>query len=324
LNPDTPIVILDTARDGTSTTRTTEPEQYPVRGYSDALFTDIFDAQRIDFSFLESQLKSKITEDPLPDSTFEGVHKRAERLERSIRNTEKGRAQHEKDQIIRLLEGLQGHDWLRVMGISGITDSRKKSFEPARAHFIKGCQAIIDKFRNWTIEEKRRKAEKDRAIAEEAEKAAGGGSDDQDGASDRKSDVQHSQASSVADGDSSSLAASSDVSSPAKQLREEALAHSRAARGLKRPRPSTSKPPTAAPPKPPEPPKEFKSFFSKKYERDGALNRHRRAGRKVLAWGHPLPELQEEDFDLPQAYRDEETMRSRARKKRKDKRSSRA
>ncbi|KAK0391634.1 hypothetical protein NLU13_1133 [Sarocladium strictum] len=322
LNPDTPIVIIDSARDVASTTYATSTDHYPVRGYGDALFTDIFDAQRIDFSFLESQFKSKSLEDPLPDSTFEGVHKRAERLERSIRNTEKGRAQHEKDQIIRLLEGLQGHDWLRVMGISGITDSRKKSFEPARAHFIKGCQAIIDKFRNWTIEEKRRKAEKERTVAEEVEKATGGPFDDQDGGSDRKSDMHPSQASSVADGDSSSLAASSDVSSPAKQLREEALAHSRASRGLKRPRPAASKPP-AAPPKPPEPPKEFKSFFTKKYERDGALNRHRRAGRKVLAWGHPVPELQEVDFDLPLAYRDEETMRSRARKKRKDKRSSR-
>lgn len=272
---------------------------------------------------MESQFKGKTPEDPLPDSTFEGVHKRAERLERSIRNTEKGRAQHEKDQIIRLLEGLQGHDWLRVMGISGITDSRKKSFEPARAHFIRGCQAIIDKFRNWTIEEKRRKAEKDRAVAEEAQRAAEGDSDEQDEGSERTSEARRSHASSVADADVSSQAASSDVSSPAKQLREEALAHSRAARGLKRPRASTSAKAPAVPPPPPEPPKEFKSFFAKKYERDTALNRQRRTGRKVLAWGLPVPDLQEADFDLPQTYRDEETMRTRARKKRKDKRSSR-
>ena len=326
LDPETPIIITDSAprNDSAATSfKSAAVANYPIRGYGDALFTDVVDAQRIDFSFLESQFKNKTLDDPLPDSTFESVHKRAERLERSIRNTEKGRAYHEKDQIVRILEGLQGHDWLRIMGISGITDSRKKSFEPAREYFIKGCQAILDKFRNWTLEEKRRKQEKDRANAEEAEKAAEDGSGDDDEGGKSPSPAEISNDTSMAEEDSSQ-AGTSDVSSPAKQLREEALAHSRAnkARGLKRPR--TSSKAATAPPKPPEPPKEFTSFFSKKYERDGALNRHRRAGRKVLAWGHPVPEFQQTDFDLPQAYRDEETMRTRARKKRKDKRSSRA
>ena len=42
-----------------------------------------------------------------------------------------------------------------------------------------------------------------------------------------------------------------------------------------------------------------------------------------MAWGLPLPEFGESDFDLPEMYRDEETLRLRARKKRRDKRSSR-
>ena len=38
---------------------------------------------------------------------------------------------------------------MRVMGVSGVTETKKKTFEPARDHFIKGCQAILAKFRNW-------------------------------------------------------------------------------------------------------------------------------------------------------------------------------
>ena len=138
-----------------------------VKGYSDKLFYDVFDSHVLDFTFLGNQHKSKGAVDPLPDSYYEVHHKRAERLERSIRNTEKGRAQHEKDQIIRLLDGLQGPDWLRTMGVSGITESKKKTFEPAREHFIRGCRSILEKFRQWSAEEKRRKQEKDRAHAEE-------------------------------------------------------------------------------------------------------------------------------------------------------------
>lgn len=144
-----------------------KPGPVPVKGYGDRLFYDVFDSHVLDFTFLGNQHKGKGAVDPLPDSYFEAHHKRAERLERSIRNTEKGRAQHEKDQIIRLLEGLQGPDWLRTMGVSGITESKKKTYEPARDHFIRGCRAILEKFRMWSQEEKRRKLEKDRAHAEE-------------------------------------------------------------------------------------------------------------------------------------------------------------
>lgn len=291
-----------------------------MRGYGDALYTEIFDAQRIDFGFLEAQNRSPLLEDPLPDNLFDPVHKRAERLERSIRNTEKGRAQHEKDQIIRLLEGLQGHDWLRVMGVSGITETKKKTFEPARDYFIKGCQGILDKFRNWSLEEKRRKQEKERALAEQAEEehkdeeveAEPEGSEEAD-------EAAGEEAGEVAEEDATSRDDASEASSPAKQLREEAMARSKlASKSLKKPRPAAQ--PT--PPKPPEPPKEFRSFFQKSYERDGALNRHRRAGRKVLAWGHPLPDIDESEFDLPEEYRDEETLKTRERKKRRDRRGS--
>lgn len=301
---------------------------FPVRGYGDALFTDVFDSQRIDFGFLEAQHKNKNIEDPLPDGLFAPIHKKAERVERSIRNTEKGRAQHEKDQIIRLLEGLQGHDWLRVMGVSGVTETKKKKFEPARMHFIKGCQAILAKFRNWNLEEKRRKLEKEKALAEKAEQE---GETDESEDESRESRDDHSKQSEdeeQAEGqdededdveeDEPSQDDTSETSSPAKQLRREARARSKlAAADSTMPRIANRPMP---PIKPPEPPKEFKSFFSKKYERESALNRQRRAGRKVLAWGHPLPEIAEADFVLPEEYRDEETLKARARKKRRDRR----
>lgn len=287
-----------------------------MRGYGDALYTDIVDSQRIDFSFLEAQYKNKTLEDPLPNSLFESTHKRAERLERSIRNTEKGRAQHEKDQIIRLLEGLQGHDWLRVMGVNGITETKKKAFEPARQHFIHGCQAILDKFRNWSLEEKRRKLEKTRALAEQA-------SEDEDDEDEEEGEQGGDDNEGIGADDEGSTGDTSEASSPAKQLREEAMARSKlSAKTIKRPRP-TARPPPLRPPEPPAPPKEFRSFFSKRYERDSALNRTRRAGRNILAFGHPIPEFQEADFDLPEHYRDEETLKARARKKRRDRRGSR-
>ncbi|KXH55725.1 hypothetical protein CSAL01_07175 [Colletotrichum salicis] len=288
----------------------------PVRGYGDALFDELVDAQRIDFDFLGISHKREPVEDPLPDSSFISSHKRAERLEKSIRNTERGRAQHEKDQVARLLDGLQGHDWLRVMGVSGITETRKKQFEPARQHFVKGCQAILDKFRQWSLEEKRRKAEKDRALAEKAEAEESSSGDENSSAESGSSedDVEgDDETGDISDGDPPG--SDDDDDSVTKQLREEATSRG-SKNSKKRPRAT----PQPRPPPKPEPPREFKSFFKKRYERESALHRHRRAGRKVVAWGHPLPEIPEIDFDLPEELRDEETLRVHARKRRRDRR----
>ncbi|KJZ71588.1 hypothetical protein HIM_08982 [Hirsutella minnesotensis 3608] len=327
LNVDTPIVVVDSdnPRVGAQGASHVAPRgarpltsvaEFPVKGYGDALYTDVFDSQRIDFRFLETQQTSKNLEDPLPDALFEPVHKKAERVERSIRNSEKGRAQHEKDQIARLLDGLQGHDWLRVMGVSGVTETKKKAFEPARAHFIKGCQVILDKFRHWSQEEKRRKQEKERALAEQAAE-----DEKRERQEDRKGGERDTKSAGrqTLEDDSSSQGDASEASSPAQQLRQEAMARSQmaaTAAAPKRPR----APARPVPPKPPEPPREFKSFFSKRYERDGAVHRNRRTARKVLAWGHPVPDMDEVDFELPEEYRDEETLKARARKKRRDKR----
>ncbi|KAJ9152048.1 Something about silencing domain containing-protein [Pleurostoma richardsiae] len=354
LNLETPIVVVESTPTYPAVPLASPSEHSggprpsgdcPVRSYPDALFTDLHDSQRIDFGFLETRYKGKTPDDPLPDSYFEPAHKKAERLERSIRNSEKGRAQHEKDQIIRLLEGLQGPDWLRTMGVSGVTESRKKQFEPARAHFIKGCHAILEKFRRWSLEEKRRKLEKERVLAEQAkaseeeglasdDEAEDEGAEDDDNESDEAreddepavdevddSEAEPDEANDVvgmseddedaSEGDPPDL---SDVdASIAKQLREEAMARSRklaAKAAAKRPPPPSS----------PEPYKEFTSFFKKRYQREAALNQNRRRGRTVMAWGLPVPEPPEADFDLPEEYRDEKIVRANARRRRRDKR----
>ncbi|KAK3941520.1 something about silencing, SAS, complex subunit 4-domain-containing protein [Diplogelasinospora grovesii] len=307
-------------------------DAYPVRSYGDSLFTDLCDAQTVNFDFLKTRDKGKSLEDPLPDSFFEPAHKKAQRLERSIRNSEKGYAQHEKEIISRLLDGLQGPEWLRTMGVNGVTESRKKTFEPAREHFIAGCQAILEKFRRWAAEEKRRKLEKERAppvpeVEETREESEAEVDDveiepsDVDEIADSDEENQTSEAEEGVNDDDQDDGESdgdppdeSDVdASIAKQLREEAA---RAAA-----RKTTKKSKSAlSPPPPPEPQKEFTSFFRKKYQRDAALSSTRRRGRTVLAWGQPVPELPEMDFELPEEFLDEDTLKSHARRKRRAKR----
>ncbi|KAI1136101.1 something about silencing, SAS, complex subunit 4-domain-containing protein [Hypoxylon sp. FL0543] len=338
LNLDTPILLVDT--NPLADTRQSQPPIPPlgaaldisdpphpntVRTYGDNLFTDLHDSQRIDFAFLEARYNGKGVDDPLPDSYFEPAHKKAERLEKSIRNTEKGRAQHEKDQIIRLLNELQGHDWLRTMGVSGVTESRKKTFEPARDHFIKGCQAILEKFRIWNQEEKKRKLMKERALAEEAEETEGKESsadndeqmNDEEGSEEGEEmagvEAGNNIPDDISDGDPPDY---SDVDASAKQLLDEALARAKyTASSSKR---SRGEPPPESPES--SVAKEFTSFFDKKHQRDAALSKGRRRGRTVLAWGRPVPDMAEGDYELPEEYRDAETLKAHERQKRRDRR----
>lgn len=309
LNFDTPIIIIDTAKTSAKPSSTRKTNEYPLKEFPSSLFDDLHDAERVNFSFLNTVHKDD-EEDPLSDEYFESIHKRPERQEKNIRNNDKGRAQHEKDQVIRLLEGLQGPDWLKVMGVSGVTDSRKKEFEPARYHFIKGCQAIIEKFRIWREEEKRRKLEKEQAMAEAEEEEV---EEDEDVA--EEPEDEESYASDGGPPDYSDVDASA-----ARQLHEEAIARSAPVRASKRPEKRAKFELPLLPE--PELEKDFTSFFSKPHLREAALGRSRRSGRSSAAWGHPLPEVPESEFDLPQEYRDEETLKAHARKRRRDRRVS--
>lgn len=269
------------------------------KNFSDSLFYDLYQAQKVDFTFLDRHTKANPQSDPLPDSYYDIPHRRGKRLEMSIRNSEKGRAQHEKDQVARLLEGLQGHDWLKVMGVSGITESKKKEFEPAREHFIKGCQGILDKFRSWREEEKRRKLEKGKALAEAAQEGEDE-SEESDGDPPDYSDVDHAAA---------------------MQLHEEAIARSAPHTPTKRRAEKRAKVEFEELPMD-RVEKEFKSFYKKPHLRQAALGKQRKSGRSVSAWGHPIPEVPEVDFDLPEELKEEAAKDTTARRKRRVRRES--
>jgi hypothetical protein len=212
------------------------------------------------------------------------------------------------------------------MGVSGVTDSRKKDFEPARCHFIKGCQTIIEKFRIWREEEKRRKLEKEQAMAEaeseeseveiehEVER-------EEEDATDEAAKEAEGDEGYASDGDPPDY---SDVdASAARQLHDEAIARSAPLRASKRPERGARVESTPLAIRN-ELEKDFKSFFSKPHLREAVLGRSRRSGRITAAWGHPIPDIPNSEFSLPKEYRDEETMKAHARKKRRDRRVSKS
>lgn len=233
------------------------------RDYPDSLFSDLHDTKQFDLGFHLHKLPPST--DPLPDSLYEPAHRRFTRAEKSVRNQDKDRAQHEKDRVMQLLNGLKGHDWLKVLGVTGITEGKKKDFESARAYFIAGCENILERFRLWKEEEKKRKLEKDMVHTEPLE---------EDEAEDD-----------VSDGDPPDY---SDVdASAARQLHDEAIA--RMTPATPRPPVDLSRPPGA----------EFTSFFDKPRVREASLRKHRRSTRsEIQAFGQPIPEVEERDFTL--------------------------
>ena len=226
----------------------------------------------IDLSSIDES--SRPQKDTMTDGFYLKAHRRAERQEKQLRNIEKERAMHEKVQLERVMEGLRGHDWLRVMGISGITDGEKKAFEPKRDYFIREVRVLLKKFQEWKEEEKRRKVEKEESMQDEDE--------DQDEDDDEE------------DGDESENAQSEspdDDASAERQLHREAISsHKSSFTGQARSH-HKKNPDSSATPKP------FTSFFSKSYMREAAISQHRR-GRARYAFGHPLPEPLDRPFEL--------------------------
>lgn len=221
---------------------------------------------------------------------------------------------HEKAQLERLLEALQGHDWLRVMGINSVADSDAKKYEPKRKYFIDEVNALLLKFKTWKDEERRIRQEKEAAAMAEEEE-----DDDEDD-------------------DSDGEPSSSDVdASAARQLQIEASGGAKGGKdgkvGKLKSRSRASAPvtePAPAPPPPapiptiyrePTPEGPFVSFYSKPHVRAAALGKSRH-GRNLTAFGQPLPEVEEQEFALPDDYVTPEALRDNARKRRRMKRES--
>ncbi|KAL2831806.1 something about silencing, SAS, complex subunit 4-domain-containing protein [Aspergillus cavernicola] len=240
----------------------------------------------------------KEEEDPLNDEVYFKAHRRHERQEKQIRNIERDRAQHEEQRLDRLLDELKSQDWLRIMGITGrsLTDQDKKLYEPKRDYFIQEISALLQKFKIWKEEEKRRKTDKSASFYSDA--AESSHAKDKDIKDDEDQDQDQDDVDALA----------------ARQLLQEA----RSATAGKRPK---SKPEPEIPPPPLEPDKPFTSFYAKPHLRDQAMSGTRK-GRTRLAFGHPIPEMQEKEFDLPSDILTPEAIKSCQRKRRRMKRAS--
>ena len=234
---------------------------------------------------LQSPAKDQSTSDPLGDETYMVYHKRAERREKQVRNIENERAQHKKAHLERLLDGLQGPDWLRVLGVSGVTEHEQKEWKPKRNYFIKEVSELVGKFRRWKDAERRLRLKKEREREAELE-------DDTE-----------------AESGASARASSSDLDARAAyQLLQEAG--------------QTPKPPRRrkaqhvlyeAPPSPEQP---FTGFYKDPHLRAQALGEVRH-GRNITAFGVALPDPPEEDFELWPDLTTHDSRRARDRKRRK-------
>lgn len=284
-------------------------------------------------------------EDPLNDGYYFRAHRRMERQEKQLRNIERERAQHEKMQLERLLDELKGHDWLRVMGITGVHEHEKKLYEPKRDYFMKEIASLIEKFQIWKEEEKRRKLDKDKPSrrAEISPSTAPTNRDHTTSQKRKRSDrtpdttaerPTHNGAA-TADGESDGEPPDpSDVDAwAAHQLQQEA----RSATAGKRPKSSTeaprrrkssanksstAPPAVAKPATPPPPDKPFTSFYAKPHLREAALSPHRK-GRVRLAFGHPIPKMEVREFQPPADILTPEAIDSCRRKRRRMRRESR-
>lgn len=126
------------------------------------------------------------------------------------------------------------------MGISGITDSEKKNFEGKREYFIREVSFLIEKFRKWREEERKRKLERD--LASEA-------ADDDDDDDNEKDGEGEEEAEEIPD----------TADPAARQLHLEAMTHRPKSRPSRPPRPDPHIPLAFSAPEP----RPITSFFHK-------------------------------------------------------------
>lgn len=277
----------------------------PARGDPFGTNKPLHNTQIIELPSLNAPRRTAVP-DPLGPEAYLKIHRKAERHEKQMKNGDRERAQHEKYQLERLLDDLRGPDWLKTLGISGITETEKRRYEPKRLLFVRETQALINKFKWWKEEEKRRKLERDQALAEEVAEL------DNEGA--HTDEVSHRSVSTQPPNSSELDALAS------QQLLEEAKSANKRRKFVTQ----DTQPATTAhhpPPLPPPPPvhKPFTSFFDKKHLRDAAVSGRQR-GRTVLAFGHPVPDLPEQVFSLPSALLTDDAIKSSQRSRRRRRR----
>ncbi|KAL2854228.1 something about silencing, SAS, complex subunit 4-domain-containing protein [Aspergillus pseudoustus] len=258
----------------------------------------------------DEKQEKEVHEDPLNEKVYFKAHRRHERQEKQLRNIERDRAQHEKQQLDRLLDELQGQEWLRVMGLTGriLTDQEKKLYEPKRDFFIKEISALLQKFKIWKEEEKRRKLDKDHKSASFHSESSH--AKDKDGKSDEE-----------AENDQETSEPPPDINDVDALAAHQLLQEARSATAGKRSSRADPEPEPLPPPPPAEPDKPFTSFFSKPHLREAAMSGNRK-GRTRLAFGLPIPDVEEKEFELPGDILTADAIKSCQRKRRRIKRGS--
>ncbi|KAL8804616.1 MAG: hypothetical protein Q9200_005744 [Gallowayella weberi] len=291
-----------------SAPKPTENENVQLNGRREDGNSHLNNAERLDFSSVERHSRH-ITEDPLTDDLYFKAHRRAERGEKQHRNREKESAQHEQSQLERILHGLEGQAWLKTMGITGVTDSEKKNYEPKRIVFIQRVTALLDKFKAWKEEEKRRKAERERSCTAEEEDE---GDEDED-----EGELDQSESAVGLDGiDERESRRGRRKAGPRSNVHTQnrsAAAHpgpSKPSKGIRSQHLNLLPLPVERP---------FTSFYSKPYQREAALSGHRR-GRLRFAFGQQIPDLEQQDFNLPAGMLTRNVLAANARSRRAAKR----
>ncbi|KAF1992609.1 hypothetical protein K402DRAFT_409322 [Aulographum hederae CBS 113979] len=251
-------------------------------------------------------------EDPLPDSHYFIHHRRAERKEKQLRNIEKERAMHEKVQLERLLDGLLGHDWLKVMGVSGVTDGEKKDWEPKRDYFVREVQILVQKFRRWKEEEKRQRVEKDANNQVKDD-------DQDDDESSHYADTNKDGDDEEEEDEEEDPPNASDIDAwAARQLQQEAKSAGTSSKCSTQSK-AKQRQMTLFAMLPPVDDRPFTSFFDKPHLRAAALGKQRH-GRTVLAFGLPVPDGPTREFALPEEFITPDALRANARKRRRRRR----
>ncbi|OJJ46084.1 hypothetical protein ASPZODRAFT_133065 [Penicilliopsis zonata CBS 506.65] len=297
---------------------------------------NLHDCEKIELPKVEEDNGAKgEEEDPLNEAIYFRAHRRIERQEKRLRNIERDKAQHERMQLERLRDELEGHDWLRVMGVSGVADPDKKLYEPKRAYLIGELSALINKFRLWKEEEKRRKAENNNNSSIKDAPSRMTDSEDPVPAPEGEGKRRHSELKQHKD-KTDSLDASDIDAWAAHQLLRETQSAGTAGKRLKTysrrlagasttinhepPSPAPLSPPLPPPP-PPPPERPFTSFYLQAHLRETALSPSS-MGRIRYAFGQPIPEINVREFALPAEILTEETINACRRKRRRMKRES--
>lgn len=283
----------------------------------------------VDFSAQLALIPKNPGHDPLSDEHFRPAHQRGERQEKQLRNIEKEKAQHEKVQLERLYEGLLGHDWLRVMGISGVTDTEKRSWEQKRDWVLREVKGLLDKFDRYKEEEKRLRMEKEMQMEEDedSEEATDEEVADTEDEAVEEEQQEHRKRRRRADASKSSKGKRKSTASEdadllaAQQLQTETLSSVPKGPKIRRRKVTGIDVTPNLPNVAASEEKPFVSYFDKPHLRAAALAGHRR-GRSRFAFGLPVPEPEERDFALPAEMVTAEARRASARMRRVRRRST--